>query len=201
MPPTIDDPKLFEHIVAECELGLERLKQIPRDHTFLDSKGAAWNRGSVSPQSAVHRVFYIFNFEGSDDVWIYGVPATDKYPEDAFMRWIIQRKGTPLQTDKGAGVTVSCTISHMNLATFVRQVGDKLWESWVETTKARDTRNAAESMQGALELIVAGEAPLTTSQAIQDFAKATLRDLSLLEEDSAPVVDPPEATAAAPGVS
>jgi hypothetical protein len=189
--PTIDDAALFTLIAQECEIGAERLSEVPRDATFLDSKGAAWNRGSDSPQfPKTHRIFAIFNLSGSEDVWIYGVPKGEKFPADAFIRWIIQRTGTPMQTPQGPGVTVSCVITHMGAEAFKREIGDKLWDAWVEATKARDTRNAAEALQGALELIADGDPAAADARA---FAKATLIDLGLTDDD--PPAPPPNGSA------
>jgi hypothetical protein len=184
----VDDTELAKAIVIESDFE-DRYKDMPRDDVFLDARGAAWARGKISPQSDHHRVFAIFDSESSDYVTVYGVPMADKYGPYEFKRWLIHRSG--MQHKEGVGIP--CVVASMTIEVFRREIGERLWSAWVESTSRRQTREAAEAMQSALEVLrrMGAAGDLTPAQAAA-IATDVLRDLDLLDEDGPPgELDPP----------
>jgi len=197
--PAIDDTKLASEIIAEAELGKERLADMPRDDIFLDAKGYPWARGKPSPMGEEHRIFAIFDFEDSDWVLVFGVPAGDSYRPDAFKKWRVHRAG--LQKSKDS-VGIPCMVSSMTLDVFRREVGENMWAQWVAAKQRRETREAAEALQGCLEEILtickeAEPAPAAEGQplapldaprlqaaltAVTTAARATLDDLGVMPD-------------------
>lgn len=146
-----DDTALAEKIIGDCSVPI---KEFPRQDALFDARGALWERGGACPMAAeTHRIFAIFEWNGADDMAIYGVPSIDIFPEDGFKRWVIPRK--PVQGPKGPVLTA--TVASMTLETFEAAIADELWDAWEAATAGKVAREQNLELRAALELIAIGK--------------------------------------------
>jgi hypothetical protein len=90
---------------------------LPLVQSFVDVMGNPWSQGELVPKMGAEtqppfRNFALFRTD--DDVTVYAVPTTDRYPADAFRRFTLHR------------MSPSVLVERMTEDVFKREVADEL---------------------------------------------------------------------------